>query len=141
MAEYIAKELREQIRDIARHRCEYCQTDQKITGAQMNVDHILPTSKGGVTTIENLCFACAWCNSFKYNKTHAIDPDSGQEVPLYNPRRQNWHEHFAWSEDGAFIKGCTLTGQATVDTLKLNNEYIVPARYRWIEVGWHPPQD
>lgn len=141
MSDYIAKALRDQIRETASHRCEYCQTDQKITGAQMSVDHILPTSKDGITAFENLCFACAWCNSFKYNKTHGVDPDNGQETILYNPRVQQWHDHFTWSSDGAFIIGQTPAGRATVDTLKLNNEYIVPARYRWIDVGWHPPQD
>lgn len=141
MSEYIAKPLRDKVREVARHRCEYCQTDQKITGAQMSVDHILPTSKGGETAFKNLCYSCAWCNSFKYNKTDGTDPESGQATVLYNPREQEWRDHFVWSSDGALIIGKTPAGRATVETLKLNNEYIVPARYRWIDVGWHPPTD
>lgn len=45
MMDYIAKDLRDQIYEIARHRCEYCQIDQEITGAQMSLDHIIPTSR------------------------------------------------------------------------------------------------
>lgn len=88
----------------------------------------------------NLCLACAWCNSFKSDKIRGIDPVTSVEVPLFHPREQIWHEHFEWSSDGVFVIGRTSIGRATVDVLKMNNEYIVPARRRWISVGWHPPQ-
>jgi len=88
----------------------------------------------------NLRLACAWCNSFKGAKTHAPDPETGQEAPLFNPRTQRWSEHFRWSDDGAEIIGLTPTGRATVQALQLNNAFIVPARRRWVLAGWHPPE-
>ena len=138
--EYIPKATRDKIAAAAHHRCEYCQTAQKISGAQMHTEHITPASRGGRPEESNLCLACAWCNSFKWAKTHGIDFQTNKEIPLYNPRTQQWLEHFRWSEDGIYIIGLTPAGRATIDTLKMNNEYIIPARRHWVEAGWHPPQ-
>ncbi len=69
-----------------------------------------------------------------------IDPENGERVSLFNPRRQVWREHFGWSEDGVFIVGRTACGRATVVALQLNHEHLVKARRRWVMVGWHPPQ-
>jgi hypothetical protein len=38
------------------------------------------------------------------------------------------------------IVGLTSVGRATVEALKMNNPYIVPARRLWIIAGWHPPR-
>jgi len=62
---YISKKLRQQIHEAAGYRCAYCLTSQKISGAQMHVEHIVPSSQGGASDETNLCLACAWCNSFK----------------------------------------------------------------------------
>ena len=45
--------------------CVYCNSSVNLT-----VDHIVPLSKGGTHTTDNLCLACALCNSSKY--THSI---------------------------------------------------------------------
>ncbi len=137
--EYIPQATRDKIAAAAHYRCEYCQTAQEISGAQMHTEHIIPVSRGGRSEESNLCLACAWCNSFKWAKTHGIHSQTNKEIPLYNPRAQEWHEHFRWSEDGIYIIGLTPTGRVTVETLKMNNEYIVPARRHWVEAGWHPP--
>ena len=50
----------------------------------------------------------------KSNKTHALDPATGIEVPLFHPRRDDWHEHFAWSPDHLYLIGLTPTGRATI---------------------------
>jgi len=60
-------------------------------------------------------------------------------VPLFNPRRQRWLDHFSWSDDGTRVVGITPAGRATVMALRLNNAEIVAARRRWVAVGWHPP--
>ena len=39
-----------------------------------------------------------------------------------------------------YIIGLTVIGRTTIETLKMNNEFIVPARRHWVEAGWHPPQ-
>ncbi len=104
------------------------------------IEHIIPLAAGGPSTEENLWLACPLCNGHKAAQTHHIDPASGERVPLFNPRQQVWNEHFCWSEDGAEIIGKTACGRATVIVLKLNNQYLVRARHRWVAVGWHPPR-
>jgi hypothetical protein len=105
----------------------------------MHIEHIIPHSQGGVSEPENLCLACAWCNSYKWANTEAVDPKTNQLTPLYNPRNQNWQDHFQWQDNGIRIAGITAIGRATVEALRMNNMYIVPARRHWVEAGWHPP--
>ncbi len=138
---YIPGELRRQVREDAGHRCGYCRASELVTATDLVVDHILPESAGGPTVRENLWLVCTRCNQFKGSKTHAIDPRTSQDIPLFNPRTQAWKEHFAWSEDGTRIIGRTACGRATVETLRLNRELAVLARRRWVSVGWHPPND
>lgn len=137
---YLSSKLRQQVADRAQNCCEYCQTAQKISGAQMHIEHIVPHAKGGSSTADNLCLACAWCNSFKGAKTAAPDPHTEAIVPLFNPRRDDWHEHFGWNETGMLLVGLTATGRATIIALQMNNEFIIPARRQWVSAGWHPPQ-
>jgi len=107
----------------------------------MHVEHIIPQAAGGPSTEENLWLACPLCNGHKGTQTHGTDPESGEQVPLFNPRRQDWHGHFCWSEDGTLIVGRTACGRATVVALRLNNKHLVRARRRWVMAGWHPPEE
>jgi len=61
------------------------------------------------------------------------------QVSLFNPRTQNWAEHFTWSIEGTQIEGLTPVGRATVVTLQLNNVIAVMVRREWRSAGWHPP--
>lgn len=123
----------------ANHRCEYCQTARRLIGMPLVIDHVLPTSLGGTDTFENTCAACYRCNEFKGARTHGLDPATSELVPLYDPRRLEWHDHFDWANGGTHIIGTTPTGRATVITLRLNNEYLVESRQLWLGSGWHPP--
>lgn len=138
---YIARALREKIMAEARYRCGYCLTPRLFTAMPMHVEHIIPLAAGGSSDEDNLWLACALCNGYKREQTHRIDPLTGERVPLFNPRRQIWNEHFRWSEDGINIVGQTACGRATVIALKLNNPYFRQARSRWFAAGWHPPTD
>jgi hypothetical protein len=138
---YVPARLRRQVAQDARRRCGYCLTAEQIIGRPMNIDHIVPEAKGGSTARDNLWLACRRCNEFKGSRTHADDPMTGTEVPLFDPRRQSWTVHFAWSEDGTEIVGLTAVGRATVAALRLNNEEVVGARWLWVQAGWHPPAD
>jgi len=44
--------------------CQYCGSDKHLT-----IDHIVPVSKGGLNTWENMVAACHSCNSRKGNRT------------------------------------------------------------------------
>lgn len=137
----IPETVRRQVFANANHCCEYCRTSRRLIGMPLVIDHITPQSAGGSDDPANLAAACYRCNEFKWAKTHALDPMTGELVPLFNPRRQQWSEHFIWSNGGTHIAGLTPIGRATVVALRLNNEYIVETRALWIARDWHPPAD
>jgi len=112
-----------------------------ITGLPLTIDHVQPISLGGKTQFDNLCLACRSCNEFKASQVSGIDPLTGDETPLFHPRREKWTDHFAWNVDGSRIEGLTASGRATVTTLRMNNAVVVSARIRWVLAGWHPPAD
>jgi 5-methylcytosine-specific restriction endonuclease McrA len=78
----------------AGNRCEYCRLSQFGQEATFHVDHVVPRAAGGLTIAENLALARVSCSLRKWAKQTGIDPDSGEEVPLFNPRTQSWDEHF-----------------------------------------------
>jgi hypothetical protein len=131
--------LRQQVIAEAKNCCEYCQTQQKLIGMPLVIDHIIPLALGGNSRRDNLAASCYRCNQFKGVKTSGVDPLTNQSVPLFHPRSQSWPEHFAWANEGLKITGTTPTGRATVDALKLNNEYVVESRKIWVAENWHPP--
>ncbi|NEQ47157.1 MAG: HNH endonuclease [Leptolyngbya sp. SIOISBB] len=135
----ISSHLRRQVIQDADHRGEYCQTSSRLTGTPLVMEHILPRSLGGRDDRENLTAACYRCNEFKGAKTEAVDPKTGQIVPLFNPRSERWQTNFVWGNGGTHIMGITPIGRATVITLRLNNDNLVAARAMWIESGWHSP--
>jgi len=135
----ISEELRSRIGVQADHRCGYCQSSQRYVFAPLEVDHILPRAYGGADDEDNLWLACLICNGFKSARMDAVDPLTGESVRLFNPRRQNWIDHFAWSTSGVQIVGLTPTGRATVMALNLNNVIAAMVRHEWVSAGWHPP--
>ena len=49
------------------HECGYCGSKKNLT-----LDHILPKSRGGLNTWENMVTCCSRCNSLKDNRTPVI---------------------------------------------------------------------
>jgi hypothetical protein len=139
MSTYLPREVHQQLEAADDHRCAYCRTSAATTGQPMTVDHITPTSQGGSSAYNNLCFACRRCNEFKASQTTAVDPLRGEYVALFHPRHDTWSDHFEWDETGTVVIGLTSTGRATILALQMNNPLIVAARRRWVNVGWHPP--
>lgn len=125
----------------ARYCCEYCLSQEEFSPDTFSVDHILPVSKGGADTLENLANACQQCNNHKYAAFEATDPLTGEIVPLYHPRQDHWSDHFAWNEDTTQIIGITAIGRATVVRLQLNRTGVVNLRRLLRTQGLHPPSD
>jgi hypothetical protein len=130
-------------REVARragYRCSYCRSPE-IVGIPMAIDHVIPLTAGGSSEGDNLCLSCYRCNEFKHAHIDALDPLSGERVSLFRPSSQVWNDHFSWSDTGLHIDGRTAVGRATIEALRLNNEWIVQARRIWILAGLHPPLD
>lgn len=60
------------------HRCQYCSVSQNLT-----VDHVIPRSKGGEDTWENLVAACVKCNNKKGDRS----PEQARMSLLTTPKR------------------------------------------------------
>lgn len=48
------------------YTCQYCQIE--MSAAHLTMDHVIPISRGGETTWENVVTACKKCNNAKGNK-------------------------------------------------------------------------
>ena len=99
--------------------CEYCLISDEICLAKHQIDHVIAEKHGGLTVESNLALSCTVCNKFKGSDISSIDGETDEIVPLFNPRKHIWHEHFI-IENGYFI-GLTSNARATIRLLQLNN--------------------
>lgn len=65
-------------------RCQYC--GRALPFAELNLDHVIPTSRGGQSTWENVVSSCVGCNSRKRNR---IPEEAGLRL-LKKPDRPRW---------------------------------------------------
>jgi hypothetical protein len=119
--------------------CEYCRMHQSLQGATFHVEHVVPLSRGGDSQLDNLAWACPSCNLHKASRIDAIDPDAGNQVPLFSPRSDIWDEHFRW--DGYRIVGQTPMGRATVAALEFNHPRRIQIRQAEKLFDLFPPND
>jgi HNH endonuclease len=89
-----------------------------ITDISHQIDHVVSRKYGGSFGFENLAYACVLCNRHKGRDAAAINPNTGQVVPLFHPRRDRWTDHFRIEAD--CIEPITEVGAATVRLLRLN---------------------
>jgi len=136
---HVTAQQKQAVVERAQGCCEYCRSQARFAIQPFSVEHIKPRSQGGKTTLDNLALACQGCNNHKYTKTEGRDPVSGDIVPLYHPRQQQWHDHFTWNNDFTLIIGLTPTGRATVEALQLNRKGVVNLRRILYAMGEHPP--
>jgi len=79
--------------------------------------------------LANLALACPHCNARKWAYIDGEDPVSRQTIALFNPRTQEWEEHFQWSERRPFeIEGITAHGRAIVVRLQMSHPDLVSIR-------------
>ncbi|MBC8548305.1 MAG: HNH endonuclease [Candidatus Brocadiales bacterium] len=135
----ITSELRREVAERAYGCCEYCHSQARFAMQSFSIEHIVPRSKGGDSTDDNLALACQGCNNHKYIKVDGYDPITGEIVQLFHPRKHPWNDHFSWNDDFTFIIGITPIGRATVEELGLNREGLVNLRRILYEAGEHPP--
>ncbi len=87
MAERVSAALRRLVRERARGRCESCATQLAFSGENFSVEHIIPQSRGGNSTPDNLALACQGCNNHKFIRTEAFDEMTGRMTRLFHRAR------------------------------------------------------
>lgn len=140
----VSSAIRQLVRQRANYLCEYCHSSEEASTALFTLDHLIPQSLNGSDDPENLALACHRCNGRRYNFTTGIDPETQAVVALFNPRQQQWSDHFIWTADGLRIFGISSVGRTTCIRLDFNDDYhdegsIRNARRLWLRGGWHPP--
>jgi hypothetical protein len=125
---YISVALRRHVEERANYCCEYCQIQNTISFFPHEIDHVIAEKHGGQTNEMNLAYTCWRCNRHKGTDLGSFDPQTGEFNFLFNPRTQQWSDHFT-REDLA-IMGLTPEGRTTVNLLQLNNEARLAERQR-----------
>ena len=137
---YIPEALRQQVVQRAKARCEYCCLHEDHAYFTHEIDHIYAEKHGGDTVETNLCVACADCNRHKGSDLCSLDPETGEIVALFHPRRDQWGEHFRLMDTGN-IEPLTATGSVTERVLRFNQVELVADRARLISLGGYEEQD
>lgn len=82
-----------------KYTCAYCGArpgdfvnGQELKRAHFTVDHVVPRSRGGTTTWDNLVCACIWCNQKKANR---LPEEAGMPWPQILP--------LMWDESCALV--------------------------------------
>ncbi|MCC3406795.1 MAG: HNH endonuclease [Microcoleus sp. PH2017_10_PVI_O_A] len=132
----ISAELRRLVTQRASKCCEYCLIHQDVSIYSHEVDHIIALKHESQTRADNLDLSCLSCNRYKGSDLATIDPVNDEIVPLFNPRRQVWEEHFVLND--ARIEGITQIGRATGRLLKLNASNRILERQVLINQGRYP---
>jgi hypothetical protein len=128
--------LRRLVIERAANCCEYCGLSQIGQEATFHIDHVVPIKDGGLTTSDNLALACVSCSLRKGARQWAIDPQTQQKAPIFNPRFERWNNHFFWED--IRVVGLTSIGCATIEALQMNRPLILEIRREAIALGRHP---
>ncbi len=73
------------------HICQYC--GRSIVRNEINLDHVIPRSKGGTSTWENVVCCCYSCNRKKGGRT----PEQAGMKLLSTPKRPKWTPYVNFS--------------------------------------------
>lgn len=117
----------------ARGRCEYCRMPVRLDPFPPHVDHVIAKKHGGRTELRNLALTCAHCNGHKGSDIAGIDQLTRTLVPLFNPRAQQWVDHFRW--DGPLLVGTSPAGRAAIRVLAINAGRRIAVRTQLMAEG------
>jgi len=133
---YIPDALRSLVFERAHGCCEYCRLSYEDNFASHEVDHIIAEKHRGETTADNLCLSCLDCNRHKGADFASIDLETAQVALLFNPRRDQWSDHFRL--EGANIEPLTPQGRVTVFLLDMNSPRQLAKRAELIQISRYP---
>ncbi len=136
MSSYIPDDLRRRVAARAENLCEYCLLHEADSYYGCQVDHIISVKHGGLTTDENLAYACAFCNRQKGSDIGSILWETNEFVRFFNPRTDRWADHFEL--DGVEITPLTGIGAVTARILRFNDSEQLLERQELFELGRYP---
>ncbi len=125
--------IKEQVRERAAGRCEYCQLPDAHVLTSFQIEHVVAKQHRSGDELSNLAYACLRCNLHKGPNLAGIDPKTRKLTRLFNPRRHRWSRHFRWQ--GAILVGRSAVGRTTVDVLVINDPLRVALRQELIDQG------
>lgn len=70
----VPERLRRQVQERAKGRCEYCLVHEADMYYPHEADHVIAEKHGGPTSLDNLAWACFYCNRFKGSDLASVDP-------------------------------------------------------------------
>ena len=88
--------------------------------------------------MSNLALACRACNVRKGEAIDGIDSDTGETIPLFDPRADRWADHFSFDPDTSEIRPLTAVARVTIARLDINHPYQIAARHVWAKFGLYP---
>lgn len=150
------EEVRRYVRYRAREICEYCLLP---TEGRYEVDHSVPPAHWDANVrgrlralghpsdppptadqLGNYAWACPFCNNAK---GRAVAGRAGRrQYRLFNPRVDQWPEHFAFAPGFVFLDGLTDIGRTTELALRFNEprpRARLEARVASVLAGRYPP--
>lgn len=136
MSSYINAALRRLVATRADGLCEYCLISEEDAFFGCEVDHIISEKHGGQTDANNLAYACAFCNRSKGSDIGSIVQQTGSFVRFYNPRTDQWAEHFVL--DGVAIVARSEIGEVTAHILDFNSDDRLFERQTLQAIGRYP---
>jgi hypothetical protein len=136
MSSYISEDLRHAVAARANFLCEYCLIHKEDTVYGCQVDHIISLKHGRGTAVENLAYACAFCNRSKGSDIGLILWHSQEFIRFFNPRPDAWRDHFKLAR--AIIKPISNIGKVAAQILSFNNVDRVLERQTLIAIKRYP---
>jgi HNH endonuclease len=135
MADAVSAEIRLVVSNRADSLCEYCLIAEEDTFFGCHVDHIVSKKHRGTTTVDNLAYACAFCNRFKGSDIASVN-ETGELVRFFNPRIDRWSDHFRLEEFR--IQSLTDIGEVTARILRFNDNERLLEREELNKVSRYP---
>jgi hypothetical protein len=106
-----------------------------LSNKEFHVEHVVPRVRSGPDALDNLALACFRCNLSKASAQTASLRRTGEAVPLFNPRRDDWNAWFDFvisaNDEAARIAGKSKIARATATRLKMNVPHAARARWKW----------
>ena len=135
MSRYISTKLRKQVAERANLCCEYCLAFEGHAFIKFQIEHIISLKHSGLTQLDNLAYACFYCNNNKGTDLGTI-VENNPLLRFYHPRKDSWLKHFELADHIILPK--TEIAKGTIKVLGLNQAERLTERLALIEAGFFP---